>query len=95
MRAVRFYEYVGPEVLRLAEVAAPVPADGEVLLKVFAIRRNDATMRAGQEGYFRVPLPFQLGRESSGAVAALGASVTAWEERDAAITRNITLPRYR
>lgn len=92
MRAVRFYEYGGPEVLRLEEVPAPVPTDGEVLLRVFAtsIRRNDATMRAGQEGYFRVPLPFQLGRESSGVVAALGAGVTAWKEGDEAITRNIT-----
>ena len=92
MRAVRFYQYGGPEVLQLEEVPEPSVAEGEVLLKVVAtsIRRNDATMRAGQEGYFRAPLPFQLGRESSGIVVALGAGVAGWKEGDEAITRNIT-----
>src|SRR5258706_5510866 len=92
MRAVRFYQYGGPEVLRMEEVAIPSVAAGEVLLKVFAtsIRRNDINMRAGQDGYFRAPLPFQLGRESSGMVAAAGATVTGWQEGDEAITRNIT-----
>ena len=92
MRAVRFYEYGGPEVLKLEEVAAPSPAAGEVLLKVCAtsIRRNDANMRAGQDGYFRAQLPFQLGRESSGAVAAVGVGVAGWKEGDEAVTRNIT-----
>jgi len=92
VRAVRFYQYGGPEVLRLEEAAVPVPADGEVLLKVYAtsIRRNDITMRAGQDGYFRAPLPFQLGRESSGEVATVGSGVAGWKEGDEAITRNIT-----
>ena len=92
MRAVRFYEYGGPEVLRLEEVPTPSAAAGEVLLRVCAtsIRRNDANMRAGQDGYFRAPLPFQLGRESSGVVAAVGAGVRGWKEGDEAITRNIT-----
>lgn len=92
MRAVRFYEYGGPEVLHLEEVPVPVPSDGEALLKICAtsIRRNDVNMRAGQDGYFRAPLPFQLGRESSGVVAAVGAGVSGWKEGDEAITRNIT-----
>jgi NADPH:quinone reductase-like Zn-dependent oxidoreductase len=92
VRAVRFYEYGGPEVLKLEEVPAPRPAAGEVLLRVCAtsIRRNDANMRAGQDGYFRAQLPFQLGRESSGVVAAVGDGVTGWQEGDEAITRNIT-----
>lgn len=92
MRAVRFYEYGGPEVLRLEHVPTPSVAAGEVLLKVCAtsIRRNDVNMRAGQDGYFRAPLPFQLGRESSGVVAAVGANVNGWKEGDEAITRNIT-----
>jgi NADPH2:quinone reductase len=89
---VRFYEYGGPEVLRLEEAPTPSAETGEVLLKVYAtsIRRNDANMRAGQDGYFRAPLPFQLGRESSGIVAGVGAEVSGWKEGDEAITRNIT-----
>ena len=92
MRAVRFYKYGGPEVLRLEEVAVPAVSEGEVLLKVYAtsIRRNDINMRAGRDGYFRAPLPFQLGRESSGVVVALGAGVKGWREGNEAITRNIT-----
>lgn len=92
MRAVRFYEYGGPEVLRLEEVPVPAVSPGEVLLKVYAtsIRRNDINMRAGQDGYFRAPLPFQLGRESSGVVASVGPGVAGWKEGDEAITRNIT-----
>ncbi len=92
MRAVRFYEYGGPEVLRLEEVPVPKASQGEVLLRVYAtsIRRNDINMRAGQDGYFRAPLPFQLGRESSGVVAAVAPGVAGWKEGDEAITRNIT-----
>ena len=91
MRAVRFYEYGGPEVLRLEHVPTPSVAAGEVLLKVStSIRRNNVNMRAGQDGYFRAPLPFQLGRESSGVVSAVGANVNDWKEGDEAITRNIT-----
>lgn len=92
MRAVRFYRYGGPEVLRVEEVPTPSAAEGEILLKVCAtsVRRNDVNMRAGQDGYFRAPLPFQLGRESSGVVAAVGAGVRGWKEGDEAITRNIT-----
>ncbi|MGB7948746.1 MAG: zinc-binding alcohol dehydrogenase family protein, partial [Candidatus Binatia bacterium] len=92
MRAVRFYEYGGPEVLRVEEVAAPVPGPSEILLKVYAtsVRRNDVNMRAGQDGYFRAPLPFQLGRESSGVIFGVGAGIVGWREGDEAITRNIT-----
>lgn len=92
VRAVRFYEYGGPEVLRLEEVPTPKPSEGEVLLRVYAtsIRRTDLNMHGGLDGYFRAPLPFQLGRESSGVVAATGHGVTDWKEGDEAITRNIT-----
>lgn len=47
-------------------------------------------MHAGTGGYFRAPVPFQLGRESSGVIAGLGGGVTDWKEGDDAITRNIT-----
>ncbi len=92
MRAVRFYEYGGAEVLRLEEVPAPEPSDGEVLLRVIttSVRRTDLEMHAGTGSYFRALLPFQLGRESSGVVAGLGGGVIDWKEGDEVITRNIT-----
>lgn len=55
-----------------------------------AVRRTDLEMHAGTGGYFRAPVPFQLGRESSGVIAGLGGGVTDWKEGDDAITRNIT-----
>jgi len=92
MKAVRFYQYGGPEVLRLEEVPVPQPSEGEVLQRVYAtsIRRTDLDMHAGLEGPFRASLPFQLGRESSGIIAAIGGGVTDWKEGDEVITRNIT-----
>ncbi len=92
MKAVRFYEYGGPEVLRFEDVPAPEPSDGEVLLRVIttSVRRTDLEMHAGTGSYFRAPVPFQLGRESSGVIAGLGAGVTEWKEGDEVITRNIT-----
>jgi len=90
MRAVRFYEYGGPEVLRLEEHPIPEPGSGEVLLRVVAtsVRRTDLGQRSGKGDFFKSTLPFQLGRESSGVVAALGAGVSGWREGDEAITKN-------
>ncbi len=92
MKAVRFNEYGGPEVLRLEKVPVPDPTDGEVLLRVHAtsVRRTDLEMHSGTGSYFRAPVPFQLGRESSGVVAGVGHGVTDWKEGDEAITQNIT-----
>ncbi len=92
MRAVRFYEYGGPEVLRLEEVPRPDPAEDEVLLRVYAtsVRSGDVLQRVGGTPVFGVSLPFQLGRESSGIVAGVGRRVEGWREGDEAITRSIT-----
>ena len=55
MRAVRFHEYGDLDVLRLNEVADPVPGDDEALLQVEAcgLNRFDLDLRAGTS---RVPL---------------------------------------
>lgn len=92
MRAVRYYEYGGPEVLRVEDCPPPEPGPGEVLLRVYAtsVRRTDLSQRSGQGEYFKSGLPFQLGRESSGVIAGLVDSVAGWQLGDEAITKNNT-----
>lgn len=57
----------GPEVLEYSDVAAPVPGDGELLVRVGAAGVNyiDTYQRSGQ---YAVPLPTALGLEGAGEV---------------------------
>ncbi|GAA2625511.1 alcohol dehydrogenase catalytic domain-containing protein [Actinomadura fulvescens] len=81
MTAVRIYEHGGPEVLKVERVPVPAPAVGEVLVRVRATSVNwwDAGYRKGivqpRPGVPALPLPFQLGREAAGEVAAIGDNV--------------------
>ena len=49
MKAVRLHEYGGIDVLQVEEVPAPVPGDGEVLVRVKAagINPGEAAIRSG------------------------------------------------
>ena len=76
MKAVRFHEHGGREVLRYEEVADPVPADDEVLVRVRAccVNRFDVSLR--QTGSRKqLPLPWTLGVEFAGEIARCGAAV--------------------
>ncbi len=81
MTAVRLYENGGPEKLRVEQVETPQPLSNEVLVRVRAasVTAWDADYRRGvlkaPPGRAPFPLPFQLGREGAGEVAALGAAV--------------------
>lgn len=72
--AVRVERTGGPEAMTLATVDTPVPGTGEVLVDVAAAGVNyiDTYQRSGQ--YSR-ELPFTLGMEGTGRVAALGDNV--------------------
>jgi NADPH2:quinone reductase len=75
MRAVRFEEYGGPEVLQVSEVPVPEPGTGEVTIDVAYAGVNFADTKARAVGY-RVPsLPFGPGLEVSGRIRAIGAGV--------------------
>ena len=89
MKAVVCDRYGPPEVLRLAEVAKPVPKDDEVLIKVHAatVTAGDCEVRAFKlPGWIWLPArvafgitkPRQpiLGAEVAGEVEARGAAVT-------------------
>ena len=74
MKAIRIYQYGGPEVLRYEDVPAPVPGPGQVLVKLEAIGLNfiDTYER---KGLYPVGLPHTLGTEAAGTVAQLGPGV--------------------
>ncbi|SEU40738.1 NADP-dependent oxidoreductase [Nonomuraea wenchangensis] len=78
MKAVRFHEYGGPEVLRQEEVEQPVPGAGQVRIRVAATSFNavDGNIRGGfMQGPIPVTLPHTPGLDVSGTVDALGESV--------------------
>ncbi|MGE3773634.1 MAG: NAD(P)H-quinone oxidoreductase [Gammaproteobacteria bacterium] len=83
MPAVEITAPGGPEVLRPAELPLPVPADGEVLIKVAAagVNRPDCLQRAGL-----YPVPPEAsplpGLEIAGEVVALGPGATRWQPGD-------------
>ncbi|MFC6879406.1 MULTISPECIES: alcohol dehydrogenase catalytic domain-containing protein [Actinomadura] len=88
MTAVRIYRHGGPEVLTVEQVPVPAPSPGHVLVRVRATSVNwwDAGYREGivrpRPGVPSLPLPFQLGREAAGEVAAVGAGVEAFAVGD-------------
>src|SRR5215813_11388080 len=74
MRAVQLQDYNGkPDSLRVAEVPAPRPGSGEVLVKVFAspVNPSDLLFIRGLYG-FKKPLPAVPGFEGSGTVVEAG-----------------------
>jgi NADPH:quinone reductase len=78
MKAIQISRTGGTEVLEPVELPNPQPGPGEVLIKASAIGVNyfDTMIRTGR--YRWMPkLPFVLGNEMSGHVAALGPGVSA------------------
>ena len=77
MKAVRFYEYGGPEVLRYEDADKPTPNEGEVLVRVAgsAFNAADTGIRGGTLP-FPVAFPHVPGYDVSGTVEAMGGGVT-------------------
>jgi NADPH:quinone reductase len=78
LKAVVFDGFGGPEVLRLADLEIPVPAEGQVLvqMKSAGVCKADWRVRTGRCQWLHVPFPVTLGYEGAGVVAALGPGVT-------------------
>jgi len=74
MKAIRVHTPGGPEALRLEDVPEPKPEPGQVLVKIEAAGVNfiDVYQRTG---LYKVPMPFTLGQEAAGSVAAVGPGV--------------------
>ncbi|MBW1801839.1 MAG: zinc-binding dehydrogenase [Deltaproteobacteria bacterium] len=88
MKAVRIFEYGDPSVLQYVDAPLPETGDNDVLIKVGAtsVTGWDLKYRLGQikapPGRDPLPMPFQLGRDMAGEVAAVGPKVTRFRERD-------------
>jgi NADPH:quinone reductase-like Zn-dependent oxidoreductase len=87
MKAVRIHAFGGPEVLQVEDVALPVPAADEILIKVHASGVNpvDWVVRQGGNDVLRsfLTLPMTLGWDAAGMVEATGSEVTTFQKGDA------------
>ncbi|MEO7023769.1 MAG: alcohol dehydrogenase catalytic domain-containing protein, partial [Leifsonia sp.] len=83
MRAVIVPEPGDADVLTLAEVPDPQPAEREVLIRVAAAGLNGADL-AQRRGFYPPPpgAPSWPGLEVSGEITGLGAAVTEWSVGD-------------
>ena len=76
MKAIRVQEFGGIDAIKLEEIARPVPAAGQVLVRVSAagVGPWDAWVRAGLSKLGQ-PLPLTLGSDISGTVEYVGEDV--------------------
>lgn len=82
MRAIRFREHGGPDVLTLDEIERPDPGPGEVRIDAEAVGVNpvDTYFRSGA---YPVPeLPFVPGSDVAGTVGAVGPNVDRFDVGD-------------
>jgi NADPH2:quinone reductase len=78
MRAIQVTEFGGPEVLRLVDVAAPEPGDGEVLIRVSRAGINYADTHQRRNEYLAAAqLPLIPGAEVAGVREDTGERVVA------------------
>lgn len=89
MHAVEVAQTGGPEVLQYVDKPMPIPGPDEVLIKADAIGVNyiDTYFRSGQ---YPRELPFVVGTEVCGTVAAAGDDVAAIKVGDRVVTANAT-----
>jgi NADPH2:quinone reductase len=86
MKALLCTRYGGPDDLELSDLPDPVPAAGEVVVRVKAASLNffDTLIIAGKYQYKPAP-PFSPASEFSGTVESLGAGVTSFKAGDRVI----------
>ena len=86
MKALLSHAPGGPEMLELAELPDPVPAKGQLLVRVKACAINYPDVLIIEDKYqFRPERPFAPGGEIAGIVEAVGENVEGWSEGDRVI----------
>lgn len=85
MKAVQLTRWESPP--EINDVPVPTPGPGEVLLQVAAagLCHSDLHLMEWPDGVLPYDLPFTLGHENAGHVAALGSGVTGLDEGQAVI----------
>uniref|UniRef100_A0A8C3W4T1 Quinone oxidoreductase n=1 Tax=Catagonus wagneri TaxID=51154 RepID=A0A8C3W4T1_9CETA len=88
MRAIRVFEFGGPEVMKLqSDVAIPIPKDNQVLIKVQACGVNPVDTYICSGTYSRKPLlPYTPGLNVAGIVEAVGEHVSSFKKDDRVFT---------
>src|SRR6266566_8452273 len=83
MKAARIHSFGGPEVIVVEDVPRPVPATGELLVRVAAagVGPWDALIREGKSKVSPPP-PLTLGSDLSGVVEETGPSVSQFKKGD-------------
>ncbi|HWE02291.1 MAG TPA: NADPH:quinone reductase [Tepidisphaeraceae bacterium] len=94
MKAVRVYQFGGPEVLKVEDVADPVAGPGQVVVKVAAIGINpvETYIRAGKYGPMK--FPYTPGPDAAGVIQSVGAGVTSVEPGDRVYTHATVTGAY-
>jgi NADPH2:quinone reductase len=76
MKAIQVHEFGAPDVLKLEDVADPIPAPGQVVMRVKAIGVNplEAVIRSGV--LMPMPFPYTPGEDAAGVIEAIAEGVT-------------------
>jgi len=89
MKAVIYSRYGSPDVLQIKEIAKPVPANNQILIKIHAVSINgsDRESLIGKPGYVRMSGLFKpnnpiLGGDIAGVVEAVGNNNTDFKVGD-------------
>ncbi|NVD42445.1 zinc-binding dehydrogenase [Ensifer sp. HO-A22] len=90
MKAIEYRSFGSPEVLELLNIPKPVPARGEVLVRVGAIGLNFFEVLMRQDRYAVTPdVPMVPGVEVAGVIEALGEGV-----ESAAVGTRVAVPMF-
>jgi NADPH:quinone reductase-like Zn-dependent oxidoreductase len=83
VKAVRFHEFGGSDVLKLDEIDDPKPGPGEVSIRIRAAALNHLDVDV-REGVSRFPVepPHTLGVEVAGEIEKVGKGVDGWKPGD-------------
>src|SRR5579863_2194232 len=91
VKAVRYDEFGGTDVLRVDEVERPVPGAGQVLVRVKAagINPSEAAIRTGAvSSIFPSTFPSGQGSDLAGVIEEVGAGVSGFSPGDEVIGFN-------